>query len=143
MIKLLINSKPARMREESIKAPESKWTTSELCYGGLRNFFYWNKVWLENFIHKVVLHLVNLIPLLKHPNLPHCDRWKAMIWKGNNLCRVYKNLTAVWHFYCWVIILLLPSLLSPPLLKLEASLWLYKNGDYFSTVFIMLLWRKK
>ena len=52
MIKLLIISKPAKTREESIKVPEKKWATGELSYGGLRIFF---KVDYENFTHEIVL----------------------------------------------------------------------------------------
>ena len=54
MIKSLIISKPAKMREESVKAPERKWTTGELSYGGLRITFF--NVDYENFTHKIVLH---------------------------------------------------------------------------------------
>ena len=53
MIKSLIISKPAKMREELVKAPERKWTTGELNYGGLKIFF---KVDYENFTPKIVLH---------------------------------------------------------------------------------------
>ena len=41
------------MREESVTAPERKWTTGELSYGGLRILFFFN-VDYENFTHKIV-----------------------------------------------------------------------------------------